>query len=123
MRTFHHKSARFLTGRYITQIDDEWIYPETKRTLELAHLLPIEDYIMNRKNKIQLYASETEIYNECIAKSLYVKADNSLQWWTEYNKQYNEICQTVYDTYDIDEIELEWDTEIQENEINEVELN
>ena len=88
MRTFHHKSARFLTGRYITQIDDEWIYPETKRTLELAHLLPIEDYIMNRKNKIQLYASETEIYNECIAKSLYVKADNSLQWWTEYIKQY-----------------------------------
>ena len=45
LTTFHNKCARFLTGRYITKVDDEWIYPDTTKTLELAHLLPIEDCI------------------------------------------------------------------------------
>ena len=76
-KSFHNKCARFLTGRYITKIDDKWVYPETKKTLELAHLLPVEDYIMKRITTIRTYAFGTEIYKECIAKSGYIKGDNS----------------------------------------------
>ena len=138
LKTAHHRSAWFMTGRYITKINEEWVYPDTKRTLELAHLLPIEEYITNRKNTIQLYALDTDIYNDCIIKSLHTKADNSLQWWTEYKQQNKEICETVYsnyyyqqnneiydivyDTYDMNQIQLEWCTEIHENTISETEI-
>jgi hypothetical protein len=126
LRSFHHRSARFLTGRYITQIDDKWIYPETKKTLELAHLLPIEEYMLKRKNTIQLYACDTAIYEECRTKQLYVKADNTLQWWDniiyyndsiDYNNNNNLIIndndnnEAVNITYDPNEIELEWWTD------------
>lgn len=41
---------------------------------------------MKRKNTIQLYALETEIYNDCIQKSLYyIKGDNSLQYYDNNN--------------------------------------
>ena len=119
--------ARFLTGRYITKIDDEWVYPETEKTLELAHLLPIEDYIMKRLNTIRPYAFGTDIYKECVAKSGYIKGDNSRTWWTD-NKQDTERNETEYeyDNYDPNEIELEWGTE-DGNEIeingNEIEIN
>ena len=137
LRSFHHRSARFLTGRYITKIDDEWVYPETKKTLELAHLLPIDDYIMKRKQTIATYALQTAIYKECINKSLYIKNDNSLQWWTDMENDDNEdddnnnnnddnnnnnninITQQ-YDNYDPNEIEIIWCTEEEDIINNEV---
>ena len=123
LRSFHNRCARFLTGRYITQKDEQWVYPETKRTLELAHLLPIEDYIIKRKTKIEEYARETAIYDECIKKSLYIKSNNSLQWWPKTNISIdnnniiinnNNNNKQQYDNYDPNEIELEWLTEVDE---------
>ena len=122
LRSFHNRCARFWTGRYITKINDEWIYPDTTKSLELAYLLPIEEYMTKRKNTIQIYACETDIYEECIAKQLYIKADNTLQWWDniiqyiETNEEGNNINnnltnETENNAYDPDEIEIEWWTE------------
>ena len=33
LNSFHNICARFITGRHITKIDDQWHYPETKQTL------------------------------------------------------------------------------------------
>ena len=61
LNSFHNRCARFITGRHITKVDDQWHYPETKQTLELAHVLPVEDYIIKRKNTILDFAYNTNI--------------------------------------------------------------
>lgn len=38
--------------------DETWIYPATKETMELADLLPIEDYIEKRKLTVGGYGVE-----------------------------------------------------------------
>lgn len=67
---FCNKCAHFLTGRYITKVNDEWINPETKKRLDLAYLLPIEEYTKNRKNSIKSYALDRDIHTGSIKKSL-----------------------------------------------------
>ena len=95
------------------------LYPSSSnRKREEAHLLPIEDYIKKRRETITPYARGTEIYKECIEKSKYIKFNNALNWWPNNendnendSKQNNEQQVTEYDTYDRNEIELEWETE------------
>lgn len=45
------------------QDDETWIYPATEVTMELADLLPIEDYTEKRKLPVGGYGVEwTEVY-------------------------------------------------------------
>jgi hypothetical protein len=41
LNSFHHMCARFITGRHIQQIDEEWIYSNTQETIKQANLLTI----------------------------------------------------------------------------------
>ena len=86
LNSFHNRCARFITGRHITKIDDQWHYPETKQTLELAHVLPVEDYIIKRKNTILDFAYNTNVYKTCQKATRIIIADNSLEWWSQNNK-------------------------------------
>ena len=83
LNSFHHRCARYITGRHITMKDDIWIYPETKKTLELADLLPLEDYIEKRKGTIFGFAENLPVFKECELSSEINKGNNSLVWWPE----------------------------------------
>jgi hypothetical protein len=84
LRTFHNRCARFITGRFITKAEDgTWIFPDTKTTLLLAHLLPIDEYITKRRGTVLKYATETEIYSKCKISADLCKSDNKLEWWND----------------------------------------
>ena len=52
LNAFHHRCARYITHRHITQNDDgTWAYPDSASTLEIAGLYyPMETYIQRRRN-------------------------------------------------------------------------
>ena len=85
LRTFHNRCARFITGRFITKEEDIWIFPDTKTTLEVADLLSIDEYIMNRRNTISEYAMGTKLYSKCANSGNFNKSDNKLEWWRVEN--------------------------------------
>lgn len=77
LNAFHRRCARFITGRHIRMLDDStWVYPSTTKTLELADLLPIEDYVETRKLTVGGYVEGTDIYAAC--KEI---TTNRLVWW------------------------------------------
>lgn len=49
LKGFHNRSVGYVKGRCITKVEDNWIYPENRKTLELSHLLPIDDCFTERK--------------------------------------------------------------------------
>lgn len=66
LNAFHRSCARFITGRHIRMLDDSsLVYPATKETVELADLLPIEDYVKKRKLTVSGYVEGTDVYAEC----------------------------------------------------------
>ena len=80
LQTFRNRCARFITGRFITKEEDgTWIFPETKKTLQLAHLLTVDDYTIFN------YAMGTEIYSKCKSAADIFKSDNKLEWWRDNN--------------------------------------
>jgi hypothetical protein len=83
LQSFHRRCARFITGRHIKLVDDKWIYPCTKKTMEMADLLPIEEYIKKRKDTIRIFAEEREILAKCKSSSILTRNNRSLAWWDE----------------------------------------
>jgi hypothetical protein len=81
-----------------------WIFPETKRTLELAFLLPIDDYITNRRGTVLEYAMGTEIYSKCSESAILNKSDNKLEWWRDKNLGCLEIRNSEFDVAEIPEL-------------------
>jgi hypothetical protein len=63
---FHHMCARFITGRHIQQVGEEWIYPNTEETLKQANLLTIQEYLNKRRKTVQNYVLTTNIFQECL---------------------------------------------------------
>ena len=85
LNAFHRRCARFITGRHIRMLDDEtWIYPSTTKTLELADLLSIEDYIETRKLTVGGYVEGTDIFKECKEMTT-----NRLVWWKVSKRRKN----------------------------------
>jgi Reverse transcriptase (RNA-dependent DNA polymerase) len=82
LNSFHHRCARYITGRHITMKDNVWTYPDTKSTLELADLLTLEEYIEKRKSTIFGFAENLQIYKNC-EMSNNNKGRNNLVWWPE----------------------------------------
>ena len=77
LNAFHRRCARFITGRHIRMLDDlTWVYPSTTKTLELADLLPIKDYVEKRKLTVAGYVEGTDIYAACKEVTT-----NRLVWW------------------------------------------
>ena len=103
LRTFHNRCARFITGRFITKSDDgTWVFPETTKTLELAYLLSIDDYIIQRRGTVLEYAIETEIFRRCQSAKEFFKSDNKLEWWTGINS--DSVCEETQSEFDVAEI-------------------
>jgi hypothetical protein len=65
LNSFHHMCARFITGRHIQQIGEEWIYPNTQETLQQANLLTIQEYIHKRRQTVKDYVTATNIFQIC----------------------------------------------------------
>ena len=105
LRTFHNRCARFITGCFITKEEDgTWIFPETKKTLQLAHLLTVDDYITKRRDTIFNYAMGTEIYSKCKSAADIFKSDNKLEWWRDKNSFCVEITDSEFDVAEIPEL-------------------
>jgi ribonucleotide reductase beta subunit family protein with ferritin-like domain len=66
LNSFHHMYARFITGRHIQQVGEEWIYPNTEETLKQANLLTIQEYLNKRRKTVQNYVLTTNIFQECL---------------------------------------------------------
>ena len=62
-------------------IDDIWVYPNSKLTLEMAGLLTMEEYIATRKETVSVYVNSTEIFNECMQSKPSSRCSNQLVWW------------------------------------------
>ena len=83
LNSFHNRCTRYITGRHITMKNDIWEYPDTKKTLDLADLLKLEDYIEKRKNTIFGFAENLQLYKECELSSKINRGENNLVWWPE----------------------------------------
>jgi hypothetical protein len=81
LQSFHHRCARYITGRHIRKEEEIWIYPDNKTTLELADLLPIEEYIKKRKETILIFARDIPIFQQCNTSQYMRRHNNSLVWW------------------------------------------
>ena len=86
LKSFHNRCARFITGRHIRKIDETWICPDTKTTLELADLLTTNEYIEQRKETIREFAIGTDIFQKYNELACVTKTDNSLELWKEIKK-------------------------------------
>jgi hypothetical protein len=106
LRNFHNRCARFITGRYITKENDTWIFPETTKTLQLAGLLTVDEYINNRKGTVLGYVKSTEIFKKCKEAETEFKSDNKMEWWKGKHFTCVEIFhrKSVFDVGEIPEL-------------------
>ena len=62
LESFHRRCARYITGRHIREnADGTWTCPDSKTTLSMAGLLPIDQYIRTRAATVMRYAKERSI--------------------------------------------------------------
>ena len=87
LTSFHRRCARFISGRHIRCIDEVWIYPDTKTTMEMTDLLPIEDYMAKRKETVRLYVETTKILEDCKNSLPAARNSNQTVWWSSDKKK------------------------------------
>ena len=90
LNSFHRRCSRYITGRHIRLVNDVWIYPESKMTLEMADLDPIESYIKKRRDTISAYVHSLDLYNVCKGTKASARFSNQLVWWKNYEKEKEE---------------------------------
>ena len=82
LNNFHHRCARFITGRHIrVDVNGYWTYPSTGVTLSQAGLFTMEEYIKRRKSTIMRYVKDRPIYTQCTASSPIAYNPRQLVWW------------------------------------------
>jgi len=80
--SFHHRCARYLTRRPMTQLDyGTWISPPSAEVLEQAGLHTIEEYIARRLATFLPFIQSCIIYRECHAAGTTQVAVNHPRWW------------------------------------------
>ena len=72
------------------------------KTLQLAYLLSIDDYIIQRRGTVLEYAIETELFRRCQSAKEFFKSDNKLEWWTGINS--DSVCEETQSEFDVAEI-------------------
>ena len=84
LRSFHHRCARFITGKHIWQdTEGNWHCPSSKEVLKMAGLKEIEIYIEQRKTTLMKYANERPVYKICKMSNPIASNVNQLVWWTK----------------------------------------
>ena len=79
LRSFHHRVARYLTGRHIRKnADGTWTCPPSADVLERAGLLTLDDYIRRRRDTVQEFTRFRPIYELCRTSAA---TGNRTIWW------------------------------------------
>ena len=67
LRSFHHRVARYITGRHIKELEDgTYFCPSMKEVLKAAGMETIEVYMDRRRNTVRKYAGTSAVYGRCI---------------------------------------------------------
>jgi hypothetical protein len=82
LQSFHHRCARFITGQHIRQNEDKsWTCPPSAYVLNLAGLLPIQEYIEKRRKSVEPYVFSRPIYQQCVQSRPLARNANRAVWW------------------------------------------
>ena len=82
LRSFHARVARFICNRHIRPLPDgEWILPPTEEVLEECGLETIDEYIRRRRNTVNNFVSNREIYDRCRGAGPVFGNPNQVVWW------------------------------------------
>jgi hypothetical protein len=95
LNSFHRRCSRYITGRHIRLVNDVWIYPDSAVTLEMADLLPIEEYIEKRKSTVCEYTMSTDIFKRCETIGAHSRISNQKVWWKNVRKENEETVRIV----------------------------
>lgn len=83
LNSFHHRVARYLSGRHIRKLDDgTWEYPSSQGILEQNGLYTIQEYIQRRRDTINRYIRNRPIYTQCIRSHSLVGGPKRF-WWSQ----------------------------------------
>lgn len=92
LNSFHRRRTIFLKGRHIGCIDEEWLYPDTKTTMEQADLLTMEQYMDKQRETVNVYVEPTEAYRKCKLSQSSTRDNNRLVWRkTQVKKNEEEV--------------------------------
>jgi len=81
-RSFHHRVARYLTGRHIRQREDgSWFCPPTADTLHQAGLETIDTYIQRRRGTVRSFVRDRALYQQCVRSRPLSTDVNKVVWW------------------------------------------
>jgi hypothetical protein len=87
LTSFHHGIARWLTGRYPHPIsdadDDNWIYPSIKKTLRIAGLFTMDEYLNRRRRYLEEYTGQLQKLQECQDAFQMGNTTRRVFWWNQ----------------------------------------
>jgi hypothetical protein len=82
LRSFHHRVARYITGRHIKELDDgTYFCPPMDEVLKAAGMETIEVYMERRRNTTRNYAVTSAVYGRCIRLTAMSTNVNKVVWW------------------------------------------
>ena len=85
LRSFHHRVARYITGRHIKQRPDgTYDCPPTAEVLEMAGLYPLETYIERRKQTIWQTVRTRPILERCRNSTPLSTMGRKTTWWKDF---------------------------------------
>jgi hypothetical protein len=84
LKSFHHRCARYITKCHIRQDSDgTWICPPSAEVLEEVDLLPVQEYLKNRRDTIHKYISTTKLWQKCKDSKVLASNPNQKVWWEQ----------------------------------------
>ncbi len=82
LRSFHHRVARYITGRHIKELEDgTYFCPSMKEVLKAAGMETIEVYMDRRRNTVRKHAATSAVYGRCIQSTAMSTNVNKVVWW------------------------------------------
>jgi hypothetical protein len=82
LRSFHHRVARYITGRHIKELKDgTYFCPPMKEVLNATGMETIEVYMDMRRNTVRKYAGTSAVYGRCIRSTAMSTNVNKVVWW------------------------------------------
>ena len=85
LRSFHHRVARYITGRHIKKRPDgTYECPPTSETLEMAGLYPLETYIERRRQTVWQAVKNRPILERCRNSTALSTTRRRNTWWDNF---------------------------------------
>lgn len=80
---FHHRVARRISGKTARRVNGRWVYPPIREALELAGLLPIDQYILVRQRTLVEKIATRPIYQLCREVERLSGSSSRTYWWEQ----------------------------------------